>query len=149
MRWSSDAVSLLGRTCDLNTDKTYELLRQLREHSATHLKQRWRLTTDRHQRSDGAGARQLTQAECSETKRRLGLTGRNSKRKLLPGWAIVTKLPLYKFKLLLAGWKCVRSTVVLRGGQRAISGLVTRRARTARDCDDLVKWRCGGAGGQA
>ena len=39
MRWPSDAVSLLGRACDLNTSKTYALLRQLREHSASHLRQ--------------------------------------------------------------------------------------------------------------
>ena len=39
MRWPSDAVSLLGRACDLNTGKTNELLRQLRELSVTHLKQ--------------------------------------------------------------------------------------------------------------
>ena len=36
MRWPSDAVSLLGRACDLSTGKTYELMRQLREHSAAH-----------------------------------------------------------------------------------------------------------------
>ena len=39
---------------------------------------------------------------------------------------------------LLAGWKRVRSTVVLRGDQRTIDGFVTRRARTASDRDDLI-----------
>ena len=131
-------MSLLGRACDLNTGKAYELLRELRELSVTHLRQLWRLTTDRRQRSDGSGARQLTQAEWSETKRRLGPTGRNSNRGLMPGWAIVAKLPLYKLKRLLAGWKRVRSTVVLRGGQRTICGFVTRRARTASVRDDLI-----------
>ena len=58
MRWPSDAVSLLGRACDLNTGKTYELLRQLREFSVTHLRQLWSVTTDRRQRSDDSGARQ-------------------------------------------------------------------------------------------
>ena len=80
MRWPSDAVSLLGRACDLHTGNTYELMRQLREHSASHLRLLWRLTTDRRQCRGGSGARQLTQAEWSETKRRLGPTGRNSKR---------------------------------------------------------------------
>ena len=138
MRWPSGAVSLLGRACDLNTGKTYELLRQLRGLSVTHLRQLWRLTTYRRQHSDDSGARQLTQAEWSETKRRLGPTSRNSKRKLMPGWAIVAKLPLYKLKQLLAGWKRVCSTVVLRGGQRTIDGFVTRRARTVSDRDDLT-----------
>ena len=46
MRWPSDAVSLLGRACDLNTGKTYELLRQLRELSVTHLRQLWGLSTE-------------------------------------------------------------------------------------------------------
>ena len=56
----------------------------------------------------------------------------------MPEWAIVAKLLLYKLKRLLAGWKRVRSTVALRGGQRAIGGFVIRRARTASDRDDLV-----------
>ena len=153
MRWPSDAVSLLGRACD--TGKTYELLRQLRELSVTHLRQLWRLTTERRQLGDDSGARQLTQAEWGETKRRLGPTGRNAKRKLMPGWATVAKLPLYKLKRLLAGWKRVRTAVVLRGGQRTIDGFVTKHARSAsgrdgsadgdaaapaakRDCTDLA-----------
>ena len=115
----------LGRACGLGTGKTYELLRQLRELSFTHLRQLWRLTTERRQLGDDSGARQLTQAEWGETKRRLGPTGRNAKRKLMPGWATVAKLPLYKLKRLLAGWKRVRTAVVLRGGQRTIGGFVT------------------------
>ena len=67
----------------------------------------------RHQLEDGSGARQLTQAEWGETKRRLGPTGRNAKRKLMPGWATVAKLSLYKLKRLLAEWKRVRTAVVL------------------------------------
>ena len=49
MRWSSGAVSLLGRACDLNTGKkTYGplLLRQLRELSVTHLRQLWSRRND-------------------------------------------------------------------------------------------------------
>ena len=42
MRWPSDAVSLLGRACDLNAGKTYDLTRQLCEHSASHRRQLWR-----------------------------------------------------------------------------------------------------------
>ena len=88
-------MSILGRACDLDTGKTYALLRQLREHSVSHLRQLWRLTTDRHQRRDDSGARQATQVEWGETKRRLGSTGRNAKRELMPGWAAVVPLPLY------------------------------------------------------
>ena len=33
MRWPSDAVSLVGRSLNLDTGKTYKLMRQLREHS--------------------------------------------------------------------------------------------------------------------
>ena len=103
MRWPSDAVSLLGRACDLNTGKTHELLRQLRQLSVTHLRQLWSLSTERRQLSDNSETRRLTQAEWGETKRRLGPTGRNAKRKLMPGWVSVAKLPLYKPKRLLAG----------------------------------------------
>ena len=94
MRWLSDAVSLLGRACDFDTGKTYALVRQLREHSASHLRQLWRLTMDRRQRRDDSGARQATRVGWGETKRRLGSTSRNSKRELMPGWATVAKLPL-------------------------------------------------------
>ena len=38
MRWPSGAVLLLGQACDLDTGNTYALLRQLREHSASHLR---------------------------------------------------------------------------------------------------------------
>ena len=131
MRWPPDAVSLLGRACDFDTGKTYELLRQLRELSVTHLRQLWRLTTERRQLGDDSGARRLTQVEWGETKRRLGPTGRNAKRKLMPGWATVAKVPLYKPKRLLAGWKRVRTAAVLRGGQRTVAGFATKHARSA------------------
>ena len=131
MRWPSGALSLLGRARDLNTGKTHELLRQLRELSVTHLRQLWRLTPERRQLGGDSGARQLVQAAWGETKRGLGQTGRNAKWKLMPGWAIVAKLPLCKLKRLLAGWKRVRTAVVLRGGQRTIDGFVTKHARSA------------------
>jgi len=120
MRWSSGAVSLLGRACDLNTGKMYELLRQLRELSVTHLRQLWSLSTERRQLRDDSEARRLTQAqaEWGETKRRLGPTDRNAKRKLKPGWVSVAKLPLYSSNgCLLDGsvsarlWCCVAANV--------------------------------------
>ena len=36
MRWPSDAVSLVGRSLNLDTGKTYKLMRRLREHSITY-----------------------------------------------------------------------------------------------------------------
>ena len=62
-------MSLLGRACDLNTGKTYEFLRQLRELSVTHLRQLWSLSTERRQLSNNSEGRQLTQAEWDETQR--------------------------------------------------------------------------------
>ena len=41
MRWPSDAVSLVGRSLNLDTGKTYKLMRQLREHSTTFLTKLW------------------------------------------------------------------------------------------------------------
>ena len=67
----------------------------------------------------------------------------------MPGWVSVTKLPLCKLKRLLAGWKRVRSAVVLRGGQRTIDGLVTKCARTASGRGDLEDDDAAAAGGQA
>ena len=74
MRWPSDAMSLLGRACDLDNGKTYALLRQLRAHSVSLVQQLWRLTTDRRQRRDDSGAWQMTKVEWGETNRRLGST---------------------------------------------------------------------------
>ena len=37
MRWPSDTVSLVGRSLNLDTGKTYKLMRQLREHPITYL----------------------------------------------------------------------------------------------------------------
>ena len=103
--------------------KTHELLRQLRELSVAHLRQLWSLSTERRQLSDNSETRRLTQAEWGETKRRLGPTGRNAKRKLMPGWASVAKLPLCKPKRLLTGdgsvparlWCCVVANELLAG----------------------------------
>ena len=50
MRWPSDVVSLVGRACDLGTGKTYELTRQLRDHSVTYLRQLWQLPFADHGR---------------------------------------------------------------------------------------------------
>ena len=47
MRWPSGAVPLVGRSLNLGTGKTYKLMRQLREHSATYLTKLWKLTVDR------------------------------------------------------------------------------------------------------
>ena len=58
MRWPSDAVSLVGRSLNLDTGKTYKLMRQLREHSTTYLTKLWQLTVDRTGERDNAEARQ-------------------------------------------------------------------------------------------
>ena len=67
----------------------------------------------------------------AETKRRLGTTGRDSKRRLKPGWVVVARLPLYKLKRQLAAWKRVRNQVVLRGGQRTITSFLPTAPRPA------------------
>jgi hypothetical protein len=94
MRWPSDAVSLVGRSLNLDTGKTYKLMRQLREHSTTYLTKLWQLTVDRTGERDNTEARQRLQVDWAETKRRLGTHGRNAKRQLMPGWVVVAKLPL-------------------------------------------------------
>ena len=115
MRWPSGAVPLVGRSLNLDTGKTYKLMRQLREHSTTYLTKLWQLTVDRTGERDNTEARQRLRADWAETKRRLGTHGRNAKRQLIPGWVVVTKL-FYKLKHQLAAWKRVRAKAVLRGG---------------------------------
>ena len=58
MRWPSDAVSLVGRSLNLGTGKTYKLMRQLREHSTTYLTKLWQLAVDRTGERDNTEARQ-------------------------------------------------------------------------------------------
>ena len=125
MRWPSDAVSLVGRSLNLDTGRTYKLMLRLREHSVTYLTKLWQLTLDRADKRDNAELRRRLQIEWAETKRRLGTHGRNAKRQLMPGWVVVAKLPVYKIKHQLAGWKRVRMTTVLRGGQRTITSFLT------------------------
>ena len=84
MCWPSDAVSLLGRACDLGTGKAYELTRQLSDHSVTYLRQLWQLSLDRRRARAGLAARQAVRVDWGETKRRLGTTGRNAKQELMP-----------------------------------------------------------------
>ena len=94
MCWPSDAVSLLGRACDLGTGKAYELTRQLSDHSVTYLRQLWQLSLDRRRARNDSTARQAVWVEWNETKQRLGTTGRNAKRKLMPIWVVVAQQPL-------------------------------------------------------
>ena len=94
MCWPSDAVSLLGRACDLDTGKAYELTRQLSDHSVTYLHQLWQLSLDRRRARNDSTARQAVWVEWNETKQRLGTTGRNAKRKLMPIWVVVAQQPL-------------------------------------------------------
>ena len=39
-----DAISLIGRACGLNPDRTYKPLRLLREHSGVYLRKLWQLS---------------------------------------------------------------------------------------------------------
>ena len=57
MRWPPDAVSLVGRSVNLGTGKTYKLMRQLREHSTTYLTKLWQLAVDRTGKRDNTEAR--------------------------------------------------------------------------------------------
>ena len=73
MRWPSGAASLIGRSLNLGTGKTYKLMRRLREHSTTYLTKLWQLAVDRAGERDNVEARQRLQADWAETKRRLGI----------------------------------------------------------------------------
>ena len=57
MRWPSDAASLVGRSLNLGTARTYKLMRQLREHSTTYLTKVWQLSVDRTGERDNTAAR--------------------------------------------------------------------------------------------
>ena len=78
MRWPFDAVSLVGRSLNLATGKTYKLMRQLREHSTIYLTKLWQMAVNRTGERDNTEARQWLQAGWVETKRRLGTHGRNA-----------------------------------------------------------------------
>ena len=129
MRWPSGAASLVGRSLNLGTGRTYKLMRQLREHSTTYLTKVLQLSVDRTGERDNTAARHRLQAEWAETKRRLRTQGRNAKRQLMPGWAVVEMLPLCKLKRQLAAWKRVRAKVILRGGQRTITSFMAAAPR--------------------
>ena len=79
MRWPSDAVSLVGRSLNLDTGKTCKLVRRLREHSITYLTKLWQLAVDRAGKRDNDEARRRLRVDWAETKRRLGNHGRNAK----------------------------------------------------------------------
>ena len=84
MRWPSGAVSLVGRSLNLDTGKTYNLMRRLRKwHSVTYLTKLWQLTLDRAGKRDDAESRRRLKIDWAETKRRLGTHGRNAKRQLM------------------------------------------------------------------
>ena len=75
----------------------------------------------RNKERDDTEERQRLHVDWAETKRRLGTNGRDGKRRLMPGWVVVARLPLYKPKRQLPAWKRVRTKIVLRGGQRTIT----------------------------
>ena len=63
MRRPSDAVSMLGRACGINTGRTYDLVRVLRKLSAKYLRELWQITVDRRHERDDSVARDAVQAE--------------------------------------------------------------------------------------
>ena len=67
MRWPSDAVSLVGRSLNLETGRTYKLMCQLRVHSVTFLKELWALAATRNKERNDAEERQLVRADWAET----------------------------------------------------------------------------------
>ena len=84
MRWPSDAVLMLGRACGLNTGRKYDLMRALRKLSARYLRELRQVTAERRRYRDDSTARDVVRAEWGETKRRLGTTGRNDRKQLIP-----------------------------------------------------------------
>ena len=136
MRWPPDAVSILGRPCGLNTGRRYDLVRALRKLSAMYLQKLWQITVERRRDRGDSAARGVVRAEWGETKRRLGTTGRNGKKQLMPVWSTVSTQPLYKIKRLLSGWNRVANATVLRGGQRTLRGFVTVRAKGSSNTRD-------------
>ena len=67
MRWLSDAVSMLGRACGLNTARTYDLMRALRKLSARYLRELWQITVERRRDRGDSAARGVVRGEWGET----------------------------------------------------------------------------------
>ena len=128
MRWPSNAVSLLGRAGNLSTGQTYDLLKKLWHVTVDFSEQLWQETVARRKEKINHGERDDLREHWSECKRRLGSTGRNSKHKLMPSWATVSQLPLYKVKAQLVQWLKVRKRRVVPNGQRTLDGFIMRSA---------------------
>jgi len=137
MRLPVDAISLLSRAGRLDATKTYGLMRKLRQLSNNFMRELWEATVERRREIGSAALRESTREEWMKHKRRLGAIGRDRKGKLMPSWESVRRLPLHRIRYQLARWTRVSLSTVIRGGQRALNGDVTRaRDATKRPMND-------------
>ena len=129
MQWPINATSLMGRVGKLGTAHTYDLIKNLRNISVDYLEQLWRVQMERRHERDHGGQRDALREDWQICKRRLGATGRNRKRQLMPAWATVSSDPVYRIKWQLRQWRRVTSTTIAPNGQRTRDTFVCRTAR--------------------
>ena len=132
MRWPVDAISLLSRAGRLDTAKTYELMRNLRQLANNFMRELWEASVERKRESGSVALREATREEWMKQKRRLGAIGRDKKGKLMPQWESVKRLPLHRIRHQLTRWTRVSFRTVLRGGQQTLNGYVTRARDVAK-----------------
>ena len=60
MRWPVDAISLLSRAGSLNTAKTYELMKTLRQLANTFMRELWEVSVERRRETGSAALREAT-----------------------------------------------------------------------------------------
>ena len=101
LSWGVPAISPLGA-------QTYGLMKNLWHVTAEFSEQLWQETVTRRNERVNHGERDDLRRQWTECKRRLGTTGRNSKHKLVPSWALASQSPMYKIKAQLAQWLKVR-----------------------------------------
>ena len=129
MQWPINAISLMGRVGKLGTAHTYDLIKNLRNISVDYLEQLWRVQMERRHERDHGEQRDALREDWQICKRRLGATGRNRKRQLMPAWATVSSDPVYRIKWRLRQWQRVTSTTIAPNGQRTLDIFVCRTAR--------------------
>ena len=98
LRWTSNAVSLLSRACEIGTGKSCKLFRKLRRITTSYASELWLTIADRRHDANDQIEKEAVKAKWLRLQRLLGRAV-NKRGLCMPGWVLVKNQPIYKFDL--------------------------------------------------
>ena len=125
LRWTSNAVSLLSRACEIGTGKSCKLFRKLRRITTSYASELWLTIADRRHDANDHIEKEAVKAKWLRLQRLLGRAV-NKRGLCMPGWVLVKNQPIYKIRSQLLQWKKAKMTLIRADGQKRMTAFVSR-----------------------